>query len=656
MRASRGVVVALAGSSLALVVLDCVLLVADPLRPEDVAFFVGVGCVGALTVVLGVIITWRVEGNIVGPLLTCVGFGVVFVAARDVYERAWLADPGNVPLSAEATAVLDESAWWLFAIVALLLLYFPDGRLPGPRWRVVPGLVVGSAAVTHLASLGASEPFISPMQDRSRPWGPFPGLVQLLGAMANVTLVVLVLAAAASTYVRFRRSTGRSRAQLKWLSLAGVGIAVYPIVCVTELVLTGSTDWLAGFVGVVSLVLLPASVAIALLRHDLYGVDRVLADTISYGAVVVALLATYGLASFGLGLVAGRGSAVAAAAATAVCALLLAPLRARMRSGVDDWLFPRHRAALDAVEDLRNRVHTEDARPEDLEAVLRAALREPSLRVGLLVPGTAGFVDTAGVAVAATAVVPVMLGGAQIGILAGPEQSTGVLRLIAPSCASLVEVIRLRAELASALREVEASRARIVQVGDAERKRLERDLHDGAQQRLVSLGMTMRVAQRRLPTGTVDVHGLLDQGVAELTTAVAELRQIAHGLRPSSLDDGLHSALSALTGALPIPVYLDVQETPIDGDLATTAYFVAAEAMANAAKHARASAIRVRVATEPAGVSVRIQDDGVGGAVARAGSGLAGLADRVSAVGGSLVMTSHRGSGTTIEAVLPCGS
>ncbi|MGY2873021.1 signal transduction histidine kinase [Marmoricola sp. URHA0025 HA25] len=656
MRSSRVQVAGLAGLSLALVLMGCGLLVAEQLERAHVAYFAGVGGIGALTVALGLVVTWRVGGNVVGVLLTWVGFGVVCVAARDVYEHAWLADPGGVPLSTTAVAVLDESAWWLFAGVALLLLHFPDGRLPGPRWRAVPGLVLGSALVTHVASLGAGEPFIPPLQDRLRPWAPFPSWVQLLGAVANVTLVALVLAAAASTFVRFRRSTGRTRAQLKWLSLAGIGIAAYPLVCVTELALTGSTDRLALVVGLASLVLLPGSVAIALLRHDLYDVDRVLADTISYVVVVVALLATYALASFGLGLVAGRNSAVAAAGATAVCALLLAPARVRLRRSVDHRLFPRHRAALGAVEDLRNRVHTDGARPEDLEAVLRTALRDPELRVGVLVPGSAGFVDTTGAAVAGTALVPVMLGGVQVGVMTGAESNTGVLRLVAPSCASLVEVIRLRAELASALREVEASRARLVHVGDAERKRLERDLHDGAQQRLVSLGMAMRVAQRRLPGGTVDVHGLLDQGVAELAIAVAELRQIAHGLRPSSLDDGLHAALSALTSALPIPVHLEVPTTPIDEQLATTAYFVAAEAMANAAKHAHASAIKVRVANDPSGVCVRIQDDGVGGAVPRVGSGLAGLADRVSAVGGSLVMTSIRGSGTTIEAVLPCGS
>ena len=248
------------------------------------------------------------------------------------------------------------------------------------------------------------------------------------------------------------------------------------------------------------------------------------------------------------------------------------------------------------------------------------------------------------------------LGGVQVGAL-GASAATGpaVLRVIATASASLVEVTRLRAELAQALREVEASRARLVQAGDAERLRLERDLHDGAQQRLVSLGMAMRLAQRHLGNGTVDVDALLDQGVAELATAIAELRQVAPGLRPSGLEDGLPAALASLTNALPIPVEFDVSPALLADDVATTAYYVAAEAITNAAKHANATAeIKVRVLQGPGGVEVRVQDDGCGGAAPRNGSGLAGLADRVAAVGGSLLMDSPAGAGTTIEAVLPC--
>jgi signal transduction histidine kinase len=144
--------------------------------------------------------------------------------------------------------------------------------------------------------------------------------------------------------------------------------------------------------------------------------------------------------------------------------------------------------------------------------------------------------------------------------------------------------------------------------------------------------------------------------VAELATAVAELRQIAHGLRPSSLDDGLHAALAALTQHVPIPVALDVGEESLPDDVATTVYFVASEAIANAVKHAGTSRIDVRIARRRGQVEVRITDDGRGGATVTAGSGLAGLTDRVSALGGALELASEHGRGTTIEAAVPCGS
>ena len=131
-------------------------------------------------------------------------------------------------------------------------------------------------------------------------------------------------------------------------------------------------------------------------------------------------------------------------------------------------------------------------------------------------------------------------------------------------------------------------------MGYEERVRLERDLHDGAQQRLVSLGMALRLAQRRLSRG-VDVFGVLDAAVAELGTAVSELRQLAHGIRPSCLDDGLVPALSGLVASTPVPIALQVTTAKLDPDLETTAYYVAAEAIANAVKHAGAQGISLNV-------------------------------------------------------------
>src|SRR5690349_15314349 len=203
----------------------------------------------------------------------------------------------------------------------------------------------------------------------------------------------------------------------------------------------------------------------------------------------------------------------------------------------------------------------------------------------------------------------------------------------------------MRPAVSQVLQDVEASRARLVRVGYEERRRLELDLHDGAQQRLVSLGMALRLAQRHLGEGTVDVDGVIDAAVAEIGTAVSELRQIAHGLRPSSLDDGLGAALTNLTRTTPVPVSLDLCSDDLPDHVSTTAYYVAAEAVANAVKHAGAGAIALTVQRDGGEVRVRISDDGVGGAIVRAGSGLAGLRDRVGALGGTLGVRSPTGTG-----------
>ena len=193
----------------------------------------------------------------------------------------------------------------------------------------------------------------------------------------------------------------------------------------------------------------------------------------------------------------------------------------------------------------------------------------------------------------------------------------------------------------------------MVQVGYEERRRLERDLHDGAQQRLVSLGLAIRLAQRRLDTGTVDVPGLLDESVAQLSTAVAELRQIAQGIRPSSLDDGLEAAVVRLVQNVPVAMDMEVLAGPLPDDVATTAYFVISEAVTNAVKHANANRIGLRVVREDDRVLVQVSDDGRGGAHQPEGSG---IADRVAALGGSLAITSPVGRGTLVEATIPCAS
>jgi PAS domain S-box-containing protein len=217
------------------------------------------------------------------------------------------------------------------------------------------------------------------------------------------------------------------------------------------------------------------------------------------------------------------------------------------------------------------------------------------------------------------------------------------------------EVHRLNAELHARLEDLAASRARIVTAGDVERRRLERNLHDGAQQRLVTLSLSLRLAMNRLDSDPAAVRKALADAGDELALALAELREIARGLHPAVLTDkGLPAAIEMLAGRGPVPVEIAaVPEERLPEPVEAAVYYLIAEALTNVAKYAQASAVRVRVATNDGRVVVEVTDDGVGGADASTGSGLRGLTDRVEALGGSLAITSPAGAGTSLRAEIP---
>ncbi len=214
---------------------------------------------------------------------------------------------------------------------------------------------------------------------------------------------------------------------------------------------------------------------------------------------------------------------------------------------------------------------------------------------------------------------------------------------------------RLTAELEQRLAEVRASRARLVAAGDEERRRLERDLHDGAQQRLVSVVLLLRMAGRRSGDGLPpELRTLLTGAVDELQTAITELRELARGIRPAILTEaGLVAAVRSLADRIPMEVALTVGTVPrLDGAVEATAYFVTSEALTNALKHARTDRADVRIEVAGAVLRVEVTDAGVGGADVEGGTGLAGLRDRVQALGGELDVTSGAG-GTTVTAAIP---
>jgi signal transduction histidine kinase len=216
---------------------------------------------------------------------------------------------------------------------------------------------------------------------------------------------------------------------------------------------------------------------------------------------------------------------------------------------------------------------------------------------------------------------------------------------------------RLQAESDASLAELQASRQRILAAGDSERRRLERDLHDGAQQRLVAIALQLRLVQIDIRRDPAAAEHLVTAASAELAQSLAELRELARGIHPAALEHGLASALESLASRSTVPTAVSCDppaHVPRQVELA--AYFVACEALANVGKYAQASAASVHLTRTLRGMAIEIADDGVGGADPGGGSGLRGLADRVEALDGNLLVTSPPGAGTVVVAELPCGS
>ncbi len=226
------------------------------------------------------------------------------------------------------------------------------------------------------------------------------------------------------------------------------------------------------------------------------------------------------------------------------------------------------------------------------------------------------------------------------------DDDVAAMRIFASRAAAELE----RRHQASALRR---SRARVIEAADSERRRVGRDLHDGAQQRLMAVGNLLKLAQRKLDDDH-EVAAVLRLAHQELGEAHTELRDLAHGLHPVALSErGLRSALESLTVGCEMPVTLDVDADQVPGDLELAAYFIVSESLTNASKYAGASAVRISVAAEAGSLRVEVVDDGCGGADAAAGTGLRGLLDRIDALGGRLEVDSPAGGGTRVSAWLP---
>jgi signal transduction histidine kinase len=304
------------------------------------------------------------------------------------------------------------------------------------------------------------------------------------------------------------------------------------------------------------------------------------------------------------------------------------------------------------------------APPGQLRGALARALGDSTLQVAFQQPDGAGYVDTAGQAVEVAqpgpgrAVVPISgsreATGAVLVYDEGLELEPQLVRLTAAAAGMALDHARLQAEVRAQLEQVRASRSRIVEAGDAERRRLERDLHDGAQQGLVMLSLALAMARDRAAADP-ELESLIESAGKEAREALTELRELARGIHPAVLTEtGLGGAIQALAERSPVPTtIIAVPDGRFPAAIEATAYFVVSEALANVAKHAMAGSAEVTIREQPGRLVVHVGDDGAGGARPEKGTGLRGLADRVASAGGVLRVDSPPGCGTRLEADIP---
>lgn len=573
--------------------------------------------------------------------------------------------PGSLPGGALAAWMATPPLILAAAALALIILLFPNGIATSDRWRRAK---VGTLAVTFGALCGvgivswplrglallATSP--EPAGSRGRAFLAVTGLSQAgLGACALLSLESLIL--------RYRQATGVARQQLKWFALG----AVPSIVLIIGYHFLGGLT--SGLIGAVASVPLMVGITVAIVRHRLYDIDRLISRAVSYATLSILLAGVYLTAATLLGRVLGSvagGSTLVTAGAAVVATAVFQPLRRAVQEEADRRFRRRSYRARAVIARYLDDIGDRGSEPGALGSALAASLDDPSAQVGLWLGSYERYVDESGADVtlpgprSGQACTRIDRGREHLGVVvhrqALLEDEPELLNAVARAAGLALDHARLRAQVLVQLREVRASRARILAASDAERRRVERDLHDGAQQRLVVLGLTLRRLRSQADLEGADrLAEQLEQTAADVGAALTELRELARGLLPPILtEQGLLAAITSLAERTSVSSAVECDTdrrypTPVE----TAAYYVVAEALANVVKHAHARRVMVTVTHRPDELHVTVSDDGVGGAKVAPGSGLSGLRDRVDAVEGRLSIDSVPGRGTRIAAELP---
>ena len=573
------------------------------------------------------------------------------------------------------------------ATAVLLFATYPDGEVERPWQQVVvrAAWLLPAMPVLWLATSPAV-PVNSYLADGipTAPAAlPSPLFVPALEALGPVLLalsdpVLIGVLAIGVLFQRFLTATRDQRRRMRMLTytlLAGLPLLVASI----GLRALGTTDddALLKFVNALYipfLLAIPVSIVVGVLRYRLYDIDVIVRRSVVYGVLTFGIALAYVALAVAPGLALGDQIPVQLAVVlTVLAAIAFQPLRRRLERLADRWVFGervnRYRLLTDFGTGLEHTVAVPDLLPR-LADTVRRGLGAPWVRVS--VPGLDATCSgepsgVTGLAVALEDRIgsdrehPEPLGVIECG--ARPDgydgQDRELLTTLAGQAATAIANVRLSAELAERLAELDRSRARLVTAADAERRRIERDIHDGVQQQVVALMMKVRLARNQIGRGERNPDEALTELGVDIRDLLTDLRELAHGIHPPVLSDGgLVAAVEARTARLPFPVRVSagpgLREHRFGDDVEGAAYFVVCEALTNVAKHADGSGTEVGMTNGNGELSVVVTDRGSGFvANGRKGTGLTNLRDRVEALGGRLIIETAPGRGTSVSAHLP---
>ncbi|PWW23653.1 histidine kinase/DNA gyrase B/HSP90-like ATPase [Geodermatophilus normandii] len=603
--------------------------------------------------------------------------GTGLLWALDGLAQSWLtfAVQDDPPLAGATAAFwfVNRFGAWLLLELPLLLLLYPHGRLPSGRWRpagvlslamtaLLPTLLLVVPSRIADARAGTETPAVYRSLDLDPTSLPLPESIALpLLRLAFPLALLGVVVPVAAVVVRYRRADGEDRRRMRWLLWAAV---VDLLVMLTVLFVPGDEASVALSVAVT---LTGAAVAVGVLRPRAVDIDRLLGGTLVYGglAVGVVLLDLLVLGAAGALL----GDALGGRDATLLTLLLVAgvyvPLRAPLWRLVRRWVLGEREDPYRVVSGLAERLERSDGAEEQLMAVaagIAEAFRTPYVGVEVDSADGGRLLAEHGTRPGAVQSLPIAYRGEEVGRLVLPR--SGVRAHLVPRDERLLaDVVRQAAAAARAgslAAQLQASREQLVTAREEERRRLRRDLHDGLGPSLGAVVLRIDTARNLAASRPDDADALLRQARDDVAAALADVRRLVHDLRPPALDDlGLAGAVRQqaerlLAPAVPVTVEAEgLADLPAAVEVA--AYRIASEALANAARHASATRVRVRLARDADGaLEVTVADDGVGIPPDRAaGVGLVSLRERAAELGGRCTVSCPAEGGTQVRAVLP---